>query len=197
MANESTFDVALRRTLLVLVAALLVLMCYAMFRMTMVIYRVEQTVVSVNQKIDEMTARVKRLEERSGRAIGVDDLGATLGRMGDLREDFDRPGSLSPADAEAIRHLISRLRTSGCTFEAAGDSDSALGFFARCLAKYQTWERSLRSPEDFIDKLASKSMAGDDYAIVHPDGRREPLALWLHAALAEYRASRGAATQPE
>ena len=54
----------------------------------------------------------------------------------------------------------------------------------------------LRSPEDFIDKLASKSISGDEYAIVHPDGKREPLAPWLHAALAEYRAAQSAATRP-
>jgi hypothetical protein len=190
----NTIDTTLRRGLLVIAALLLLLLCYGVFRVSMVIYRVEQTVITVNQKIDAVGDRLAKLEQKAEQAAGVEDLERKLDRAVELRRDFQQAGSLSPEGHAEVKHLLSRIRTSGLRFEAAGDDDSALEYYAQCFAKYQAYDRALRSPEDFIDKLAGRTTAGDEYFVVHADGHREPVTQWLRARLAEHRGAAAAAT---
>ena len=187
-------DAWLRRAILILIACVILAIGYVLWRVSVVARQVEQATAKTSERLDRLAERLGEIERKGEAAVGIDDLEATLDRMGGLRQEFDRPGSLDEVAKAEITHLLNTIRTSGLHFEAAGERDGATQFYLKSLTKYRAYDRSLRSTEDFIHKLVSKSMSGDDYAVVLADGSRTPLTTWLTAALAAHRAA--AATQP-
>ena len=89
-----------------------------------------------------------------------------------------------------IRYLLSEIRASKAKFEYAGRPQSAMSLYARLYAKQRTLGKTLASAEDFVDKVASKSITGKAYHVTEPGGAKQELGDWLRAKLAAKRGAR-------
>jgi len=88
-----------------------------------------------------------------------------------------------------VEYLLARIAGSGLTFIRNGSEHTAAEAAAHIRDKYEHFKREIKTPEDFIDKAATKSMlSGKPYLVKLPDGTTRPAADWLRDLLAEYRA---------
>jgi hypothetical protein len=99
-----------------------------------------------------------------------------------------------PASAEdvaaTVEHLIETVAVSELTFVRNDRDHSGSEAAAHLREKHETFQRDVRTPEDFITKVASISLlTGKPYLVKYPDGTRQPLADWLTARLQEHRAA--------
>lgn len=210
MSNGTQVDRWMVRIVTLLGAALVAMSCYFVWRISMVAYRMEQAVVEISSdirvvtgtaadlavKIDELSNRVARLAEKSSDAIGLDELETALDGIAELRRGRDEPTStIDPRTEGEIRYLLdTAILRSGKRFEWSGKSRSAAGAYAYFLAKYKLYEKTLTSAEDFVDKVATRTLTGRPYQVL-VDGRRQPLDQYLLEALGKRR-QRGEEPQP-
>lgn len=93
--------------------------------------------------------------------------------------------------ATVVEYLLTRIGESGLIFIRNGSEHTAAEAAAHIRDKYEHFKSSIKTPEDFIDKAATKSMlTGKPYLVKMPDGTTRPAADWLREVLAEYRAKR-------
>ena len=59
--------------------------------------------------------------------------------------------------------------------------------YVQLYTKYKAYRKTLTSAEDFIDSAATRTIAGNTYYALMPDGSRKPLAEWLKEALEKDR----------
>ncbi len=90
-------------------------------------------------------------------------------------------------DNHEIDYLLSYLAESGCTFIRNGDEHEAKEARDHLEMKYIHVKKRIKTADDFIDKIASKSsMSRKPYEVDCGDTKR--LAQqWLRAALAAHR----------
>ena len=92
------------------------------------------------------------------------------------------------ADTE-IRGLIQAVAESGCEFDRNGTRYSAKDAAQHLELKYSRGKRHVKSAEDFIQRLASKSSwSGNPYQMIC-EGETEPAGDWLSATLIQLRTS--------
>ncbi len=97
-------------------------------------------------------------------------------------------GAAGDADTE-IQGLIQAVAESGCEFDRNGTRYSAKDAAQHLELKYSRGKRHVKSAEDFIQRLASKSSwSGNPYQMIC-EGEAEPAGDWLSATLIELRAS--------
>jgi hypothetical protein len=99
-----------------------------------------------------------------------------------------------PTIAQAeISQLLEDVRGSGCAFYRNGSWYDAKKAESHLRTKYQMGRDRLKSAEDFIDRVASKSsLSGRAYEIRCSDGVTIPFSAWLYDSLRRDR-SRGIA----
>ncbi|MHC5056901.1 MAG: DUF5329 family protein [Planctomycetota bacterium] len=147
--------------------------------------QVMATTARVAEDVDRVEARIQTWYKSFGGAKvagAVDEL-ARMAR-GLTGETVDR----SAAASEEVAYLISQVRTSKAKFEYAGREQSGMSLYARLYAKYKAYGNAITSAEDFIDKVASKSITGKAYHVTEPGGEKVELGRWLRAKLAAKRA---------
>jgi Family of unknown function (DUF5329) len=92
--------------------------------------------------------------------------------------------------SQAINYLIDSVRTSDLSFVRNGSTYTAREAAAHLKAKYDYFQKQIKTPEDFIRLAGSKSeLSGKAYLVKTPDGRTIPSAEWLGSLLAKYRAA--------
>lgn len=94
--------------------------------------------------------------------------------------------------AQEIELLIQRVAASkGVVFIRNGSEYSAAEAAAHLRRKLEASKGRIKTPEQFIDKLGSRSsMTGRAYRVRLPDGREIVSAAWLTGLLREVRATR-------
>lgn len=87
-----------------------------------------------------------------------------------------------------IAHLLDFVRTSDVVFIRNGKEHSAQEAVDHIEKKYNHYKKKINTPEDFIEKSATKSMmSGKLYEIRLKDGTVITCRDWLTAELARYR----------
>lgn len=93
--------------------------------------------------------------------------------------------------AVAVEHLLESIRSSTLRFVRNGTEHSGRDAAAHLERKYEHYRDQIVRAEDFIAKAATKSeTSGKPYMVKLADGQQVPLAEWLTAQLAEWRAAR-------
>lgn len=99
-----------------------------------------------------------------------------------------------------IEGILDSVSNSGCEFQRNGSwhsADAAAGHLREKLQVIRL-ESGLRSAEDFIDRVATRSsLSGQAYEVRCGNGAAIPTSLWLRLQLQQYRAKHfpGASTQ--
>lgn len=89
-------------------------------------------------------------------------------------------------ETKKIEMLISRVEASGGIFVRNGSEHSATAAGAHMRLKYSRAGSLIKTAEQFIEYVATKSsITGRPYLIKFPDGREYKSAVWLRARLAE------------
>ena len=93
------------------------------------------------------------------------------------------------AEDKEIASLLSYIAESDCIFIRNGDEHQAKAASEHLEMKYNHVKDRIKSAEDFIDKIATKSsFSGSPYEILC-NSVRLPTKLWLEGTLAAHRAS--------
>lgn len=102
---------------------------------------------------------------------------------------FFFPGNIvNASENEEIEYLLSYTAASNCIFIRNGKEHPATEAREHLEMKYNHVKRHIKTAEDFIDKIASKSsLSRKEYAI-RCDGVQQQARLWLTQVLAGYRA---------
>jgi hypothetical protein len=89
---------------------------------------------------------------------------------------------------ETIAYLLEFVRTSDVIFIRNGKEHSAEDAVKHIQKKYNHYKKKIKTPEDFIEKSATKSMmSGKLYQIKLKDGTVITCKDWLTAELERYR----------
>ncbi|MBB5018869.1 hypothetical protein HNQ59_002166 [Chitinivorax tropicus] len=92
--------------------------------------------------------------------------------------------ALDPDSAHEVEDLLKRMGQSGCTFVHNGDAHTAKEAVAHLRLKLEKAGHRLRTTEDFIDQLASKSnLTGRPYLLRCVGLPEMQSARWLRAEL--------------
>lgn len=85
---------------------------------------------------------------------------------------------------QKINELIAVVEKSDCTFIRNGSNHNGKDAAAHMRRKYNHFKKEIKSPEDFIEKCASKSeLSGKPYLVKTPDGKTVRCDAWLTAKL--------------
>ena len=203
MTSPSKVDVWISRLVPIASACLVALACFFVWRVSMLVYRVEQSVVAVSADVrqvtgtmarvaslvDRLTERIERLERKTEEAIGMDELEMALDEIKDVRESLSTAEEpFGPEVEKEIKYLLGHICWSGRQFEISGKYRSAFRSYLYLLAKYKVYRRTLKSAEDFIEKVATKSIIGHPYYVLLEDGKKMALGAFLKEALEKHRA---------
>ena len=89
---------------------------------------------------------------------------------------------------ETIRYLLDYVSKSDCTFIRNGDPHTGVEASVHFKSKYEHFKNEIKTPEDFIQMAATKSMiTGMPYLVKTTDGKEISCAEWLGKVLADYR----------
>ena len=193
--NHSAEDRGLKLAIRYALAGLLLIACVFMIYLTLLVRQLTVTMDAMSEDLAQVmatTARVSRnvdrVEERlrvwyedldiAGTATEAVDVALSLG--GEAVE-------VEPRAEDEIKWMLNQIGSSKAKFAYDDKERSALSFYARLYAKYKVYKKTLASAEDFIDKVASKSVTGKAYHVTEPGGERVELGEWLRAKLAGRR----------
>jgi hypothetical protein len=106
--------------------------------------------------------------------------------------------ALCAADSEPVSktvdYLIAQVEKSDCKFIRNGDEHTAKEASEHMRAKYNHFKKEIKTPDDFIQKCASKSeLSGKPYLVKRPDGSTEKCEDWMKNLLADHQKTVGAA----
>ena len=88
---------------------------------------------------------------------------------------------------QEIRHLLTTVGTSGCTFTRNGTRHSAEEAAAHLTMKYERAGSRIKTAESFIDRLASESSWTGKPYLIQCGEATVPSRQWLTAQLHSYR----------
>ena len=92
---------------------------------------------------------------------------------------------------QTVNYLFDYVAKSDATFIRNGQTHTPQEAVNHIKAKYEHFKSEIKTPEDFIRLVASKSLlTGKPYLVRAPDGKEMRLDVWLTNALKEYRASK-------
>ncbi len=111
---------------------------------------------------------------------------AVAGTTGTKEMPTDRKSTENVDDT--IRYLLDFVSKSDCTFIRNGVPHTGREAANHFRAKYEHFVSEIKTPEDFIQMSATKSMVtGKPYLVKTTDGTVVPCADWLGKVLADYR----------
>ena len=198
MAQAGRIDIWLKRSVLVLCACFMVVSCIFVWRLATVLDRIEDTLSDIQQitgtaariseQLGDLVNRMEQLERRTGEVLAREDIGHLLDELVELSgAQGDETARLDASVDREINALLARIAGPGLRFEYGGRNRSAAWVAVRLHAKYRLYRKTVTSAEDFIENVASTTMTGDRYYVVHADGTKQDLDTWLLGALREYR----------
>ena len=107
-----------------------------------------------------------------------------------LAASGDGPGQQSENIESAIQFLLKHVADSGLTFIRNSDRHDAFDAAEHMNSKYEYFRDKIKTPEDFIERCASKSLlSGKLYLVVLENGEEVRTDDWLLRALTNYRLS--------
>ena len=102
----------------------------------------------------------------------------------------DGPGQQSENIESAIQFLLKHVADSGLTFIRNSERHAAVDAAEHMNSKYEYFRDKIKTPEDFIQRCASKSlMSGKLYLVVLENGEEVRTDAWLLSALTIYRSN--------
>jgi hypothetical protein len=105
-----------------------------------------------------------------------------------LAASGDGPGQQSENIESAIQFLLKHVADSGLTFIRNSERHASFDAAEHMNSKYEYFRDKIKTPEDFIQRCASKSlMSGKPYLVVLENGEEVRTDAWLLRALASYR----------
>jgi len=111
---------------------------------------------------------------------------ALVGTTGTKEMSANRKSTENVGDT--IRYLLDFVSKSDCTFIRNGVPHNGREAASHFRAKYEHFVSEIKTPEDFIQMSATKSMvSGKPYFVKTADGTIIPCAEWLGKALEDYR----------
>ena len=100
----------------------------------------------------------------------------------------DGPGQPSENLESTIQFLLKHVADSGLTFIRNSERHDAAYAAEHMSSKYEYFRDKIKTPEDFIQRCASKSlMSGKPYRVVLKNGEEVRTDEWLLRALTVYR----------
>jgi hypothetical protein len=107
-----------------------------------------------------------------------------------LAASGDGPGQPSENIESAIQYLLKHVADSGLTFIRNSERHDAAYAAGHMNSKYEYFRDKIKTPEDFIQRCASKSlMSGKPYLVVLENGEEVRTDAWLLSALTVYRSN--------
>ena len=107
-----------------------------------------------------------------------------------LAASGDGPGQPSENLESAIQFLLKHVADSGLVFIRNSEKHAAVDAAEHMNSKYEYFRDKIKTPEDFIQRCASKSlMSGKLYLVVLENGEEVRTDAWLLSALTIYRSN--------
>jgi len=104
----------------------------------------------------------------------------------------DGPVQPSEDSESAIHFLLKHVADSGLIFIRNSDRHDAADAAEHMNNKYEYFRDKIKTPEDFIQRCASKSLlSGKPYQVVLDNGKEVRTDEWLLRALTDYRRGPG------
>jgi hypothetical protein len=86
--------------------------------------------------------------------------------------------------AQTVDALIKTVEKSDLKFVRNGDEHTAKEAAEHMRRKYDHFKKEIKTPEDFVNKCASKSeLSGKPYTVKKPDGSTEKCDVWMRSLL--------------
>jgi hypothetical protein len=149
------------------------------------------TTARLSRQVDDISVRVESFGGKLKDAVKLDEVESVLAQVASIGSGRGEAGgkvvTLDARAAAEIGHLVSRVAQCDGRFEADGKSYSRRRFHLQLLAKRKAYEGSIASAEDFIERVAARTVTGKDYFVVLEDGTRKSVREWLGGELTEYR----------
>ncbi len=148
--------------------------------------QIARTGARLSEQIDRIMNRLEALEGRLDEAIPDEEIESLIDELGHLKQGLSGEGAVRSATGEtAIEGMLDRIGNSGLRFGYEDKEYSAFRFKTQLRIKYQTFKRTISSPEDFIEKVATKTINGHPYFVIMEKGEKQPLDGWLRSSLKE------------
>ena len=107
-----------------------------------------------------------------------------------LAASGDGPGQQSEHLESTIQYLLKHVADSGLTFIRNSERHASFDAAEHMNSKYEYFRDKIKTPEDFIQRCASKSlMSGKPYLVVLENGEEVRTDAWLLSALTVYRSN--------
>jgi hypothetical protein len=102
----------------------------------------------------------------------------------------DGPGQQSENIESTIQFLLKHVTDSGLIFIRNSERHASFDAAEHMNSKYEYFRDKIKTPEDFIQRCASKSlMSGNPYLVVLGNGEEVRTDAWLLRALTVYRSN--------
>ncbi len=196
-SSRSAENRGLKTTIQYAIIGLLLIACVFMVYLTLLARRLTVTMEAMSENVTTVmatTARVAKHVDNVEKRLhalfqDVDIAGAAAGAADVARSLGGEAVEMEPRAEGEITWLFGQIRSSKARFAYDDTKKSALSFYMRLYAKYKVYKKTIASAEDFIDKVATKTITGKPYYITEPGGKQVELGQWLRAKLAARRKS--------
>jgi hypothetical protein len=149
--------------------------------------QIAKTGARISEQIDRIMNRIEALEGRLDEVIPDEEIESLAEEMGHLKQGLSGQGAIRTATSEtAIDALLDRIGKSGLRFGYQDKEYSAFRFKTQLRIKYQTFKRTITSPADFIERVATKTINGHPYYVITEKGEKVPLDGWLRSLMDEH-----------
>jgi len=89
-----------------------------------------------------------------------------------------------------IEKLLKKVETSDCTFIRNGSNHTGKQAATHMRRKYEHFKDKIKTPEDFIEKCASRSeLSGKEYSVKLPEGKVMSCKKWMTEELKQLQAA--------
>jgi hypothetical protein len=174
-----------------LIIAILLLILVVLAIGGFLVYRVTRTAGRILDDVDRVAARLESMERKLDKAVPQQEIESVLEEIASLHQGAgDEAIQLKPAAEAEVKYLLKRLPSLAERYEYAGKTHSPLKFYAQLYAKYHTYRSTLTSADDFIARVATKTVTGNTYHAILKDGTKQDLAPLLTDELGRYRAKK-------
>lgn len=194
----------LRRLILIAVVALLACCSWFVWRISMVAYQIGSAIVAISADVKQMSStaaqisghlqklddRLQSLEQKAADAMNLDELEILIDEIEVIRNGQPSAAGLPSPDTEReIKHLLTQIRGSKHRFVYSDENKGGLRFYLQLYAKYKAYDKVIGTTEDFIDKVATKTIAGQPYQVVVSPDQFIALNDWLTEELTKFRST--------
>jgi len=202
VGEETRFDRSVRHIIWILMAVLLASLCVLTWRLTILVARLDNVTTAVSGDLKQITsgwaevmlslhdikAGFDWVGQEAQDALRVDEAQNIVNEMASLSKEEDKGGKGPDARAEAeINYLLALIGDAELKIEYSGKEHSTLRMRLQLTEKYKAYKHTLVSAEDFISRVATKTIAGNTYYVIKKDGTKTELASWLTELLKQYR----------